>query len=132
MEINQVEKYLRLAWSGIRGVLVLTGLYFAGEWLAGFITFPVPGSVVGMALVFVLLQFRVLPLHWVDTGTTWLLAFLGLFYVPYGVGIVESGPLIGEWGLRIVGIIAVTVLVVFAFSGRVFRLLLKHSSVSDE
>lgn len=132
MRNKQIEKTLRVAWSGVRGVLVLTGLYFLGEWLVGFMTFPVPGSVVGMILVFVLLQLRVLPLQWVDTGTAWLLAFLGLFYVPYGVGVVESGPLIGEWGLRMVGIIVVTVLVVFAVSAWVFRLLLSYTNANDE
>ena len=132
MTKKQIEKYLHRVWSGLWGILVLTGMYYAGDWMAGFIPFPVPGSVVGMILVFALLQLRVLPVKWVESGAAWLLAFLGLFYVPYGVGVVESGSLIGEWGLQVVILIAVTVLVVFVFSGWVFRRLLTYTAAGDE
>lgn len=130
--MKSIHPHIRTAGKGIAGVLLLTGLYFIGEWLAGYIPFPVPGSVVGMVLVFVLLQLGVLSLKWVETATVWLLSFLGLFYVPYGVGIVESGPLIGEWGLQILAIIVVTVLSVFAFSGWVFRFFLSLTKTGDE
>lgn len=120
MITSENRKTIFSIWQGIQGILILIAVYFGGEWLARFIPFPVPGSVLGLVLIFALLQFRILPLDWVDRGAIWLLAFLGLFYVPYGVGIVKSGPLVAQWGWQILIIIVVTVLSVFAFSSWMF------------
>lgn len=117
---SEIRKTITRAWEGVRGILILMAVYFAGEWVSKFIPFPVPGSVLGLLLIFALLQFRILPLAWVDRGAIWLMAILGLFYVPYGVGIVKSGPLVAQWGWQILIIIVVTVLSVFAFSSWMF------------
>lgn len=115
-------------WIISRGGLILTAIYFLGTWLAGFLPIPVPGAVIGMVIVFALLQTRILPLQWVDQGAVWLLSFLGLFYVPYGVGIVQSGELISLWGGHIVLIVLVTVLVVFLVTARFYQ---KFSRTTD-
>ncbi len=123
--LNQIGK-------GVRGFLILTAIFLIGKWVAGYLPFPVPGAVIGMVVVFGLLQLRILPLSWVDTAAVWLLSFLGLFYVPYGVGIVESGPLIEEWGIEIIGVMVLTIVVVFFASGWIFQGLIKANSPTDE
>ena len=117
---------------GVGGFLILTAIFLIGQWVAGYSPFPVPGAVIGMVVVFGLLQLRILPLAWVDTAAVWLLSFLGLFYVPYGVGIVESGPLIEEWGMEIIVVMVLTIVVVFFASGWVFQGLIKANSHPDE
>src|SRR5690625_6129150 len=88
------------------GFLILLILYLIGEWIAGWIPFPVPGAVVGMILIFVLLQSRLIPLTWVEKATDYILIFMGVFYISYGVGIVGSGYLLTEWGvLRLVFVV---------------------------
>lgn len=119
-------------WKGVRGFLILTAIFLIGQQISGYLSFPVPGAVIGMVMVFGLLQLRILPLVWVDTAAVWLLSFLGLFYVPYGVGIVESGPLIEEWGVEVILVMVVTILVVFFSSGWTFQRLVKTNSQSDE
>lgn len=107
-------------------------LYFLGEWIAGYLPIPVPGAVIGMIAAFLLLQFHIIPLNWVDTAAVWLLIFMGLFYVPYGVGIVESGDLIEQWGLKIIGLVLVTVLSVFVVSGLLFQSLVRKKLFYNE
>lgn len=119
-------------WDGFRGLIILTVLYLIGEWMSGYIPFPVPGAVLGMVIVFALLQLHLLPLAWVNAGAVWLLSFMGLFYVPYGVGIVDSGELIQEWGVPIIIIMGVTVLTVFGVSAWIFQNFIDKSSMADE
>lgn len=125
---NPALSWSRDFWIILRGGLILTAIYFLGTWLSAFLPVPVPGAVIGMVIVFVLLKTRILPLQWVDSGAVWLLSFLGLFYVPYGVGIVQSGELISLWGGHIVLMALVTVLVVFLVSARFYQ---KFSRTSD-
>lgn len=110
-------------WGLVRGFVILMGLYLLGEWMAKYLPIPVPGAVIGMVIMFLLLRFRVVPLSWVDSVSVLLLTFMGLFYIPYGVGIIESGEMIERWGLEILGLVLLTVLSVFFVSGRLFQAL---------
>lgn len=116
----------------VPGFLILLILFLLGEWIAGWIPFPVPGAVVGMILIFALLQSRIIPLSWVEKAADYILIFMGMFYIPYGVGIVESGHLLTEWGIPILGLVVVTVLSVFLLSGHLFQYLTKKKSLTDE
>ena len=129
MNANTIIKRI---WFGLRGLAILSVIFLAGEYIASYIDFPIPGAVIGMFVVFVLLQLKIIPLVWVDSGSTWLLTFMGLFYVPYGVGIIESGQLLEEWGMQIILLILVTVLSVFACTGWLFQSLTRYNSSTDE
>src|SRR5690625_5078432 len=73
------------------GFVILTLAYMLGELISRHLPFPVPGSVIGLILMFILLYSKMIRLEWVDDAAGLLLAFLGMFYVPYGVGIIEVG-----------------------------------------
>lgn len=128
----KISFLLNQIWLVLRGFTILTALFLLGEWLAGFLPLPIPGAVIGMVVVFVLLQVSVLPLRWVDQTSVWLLTFLGLFYVPYGVGIIESGQLIEKWGIQIMFIMVVTALTGFIVTGWIFQILYNYKSGIDE
>ncbi len=114
----------------VRGFVILVGLYLFGEWIAKYLPIPVPGAVIGMVIMFLLLRLRVVPLHWVDNASVLLLTFMGMFYIPYGVGIVESGTLIEKWGLEILGLVLLTILSVFFVSGKLFQNLVHKKNIS--
>ena len=114
------------------GISVLFLIYFVGAWCAQWINFPIPGSVIGMLIIFLMLQFRLIRLDWVQPGAQWLLTYLGLFYVPYGVGIINSGDLLAGWGWQITILVAVTVLSVFTLTGKIYQLLTLKSTQDNE
>lgn len=102
----------------IGGLLWLLGCQVAGEAVVRLAGIPVPGPVVGMALLFVLLQWRRPTAgSGVLVVSDALLRHLQLFFVPAGVGVVlwfgvlrdEAVPLtvalVGSWliGLVVVG-----------------------------
>ena len=109
----------------LRGVTVLLVCQLAGEVLVRLTGLPVPGPVVGMVLLFVLLQLRPPEedrsrsslAHGTVRAADVLLRHLQLLFVPAGVGVVvylgvlreEALPigvaLVGSWlaGLLVVG-----------------------------
>ncbi|MFW1677544.1 CidA/LrgA family protein [Pontibacter sp. JAM-7] len=78
------------------GFLILLGFQLAGELLVRWLDVPIPGSVVGMVLLFVgLLLVQDVPegLRLVSNG---LLRVLPLLLVPAGVGIMQYLDLLAE------------------------------------
>ena len=73
------------------GLAVLWLFLLAGRGVADLLDLPLPGSVLGMLLLWGALEAGIVRLSWIDTGARALLAVLGLLFVPAGVGVIEYG-----------------------------------------
>lgn len=100
--------------------------YILFFWLLGTLTARltgdfVPGSVVGMLLLFLALRLHIVRADAVRSAARFLLRNMALFFVPYGVGLMVSYPAIlhNFWAIAVAGI-ASTVLVM-AVTGRLFQ-----------
>jgi holin-like protein len=69
------------------GLGILLALGALGDWLVRLTGATVPGSVVGMLLLTVLLETRLLPVAWVRPAADFLVRHLALLYVPAGVAL---------------------------------------------
>lgn len=98
-------------------VVLLSAVSVLGDYLVRLLHWNVPGSIVGLVLMFALLQFKVVKVEWIDMGASWLISELLLFYVPSAVGIVQYGHLMKLDGLRIVIVIAVSTALVMVSTG---------------
>jgi len=73
----------------LTGLIALLACQLVGELVVRTLDLPVPGPVVGMVLMFVLLQVtRPRAESSLVRGTAALLRYLPLLYVPAGVGVV--------------------------------------------
>lgn len=102
---------------GILQVAVLMGFSELLNVLVRWLHLPVPGSIIGIALVFILLQTKVIKLEWVELGGNWLLAELLLFFIPSAVGIMNYIPMLEHDGVRIVVIVILSTILVMVSSG---------------
>ncbi len=93
--------------------LVLIVLFLvAGVLIAEHARLPVPGSVLGMVLLTLALQTRVIRPSWVRPAADLLLRHMALFFVPPGVAVMVHADLIrAEWLPIVVGSAASTVAV---------------------
>lgn len=98
-------------------VALLYGVSLGCDQIASFIHSPVPGSIIGFALLFLLLQLKIVRLSWFERGANWLLANLLLFFVPSAVGIVQYGHMLKVDGLRLLFVIAVSTTIVMLLTG---------------
>ncbi|MCX7325854.1 MAG: CidA/LrgA family protein [Hyphomicrobiales bacterium] len=107
----------------LHAILILLGCQLVGEVLARGLALPVPGPVIGMALLFAALQGRArLRTKAVDMGTlplgaaaAFLLANLSLLFVPAGTGIIRQTAVLTAHGpgliIALVGSTALTLIV---------------------
>ncbi len=85
--------------------------------LAVWMHLPIPGSILGIFVLFLLLQFRIVKLEWVELGASWLLAELLLFFIPAAVGVMNYIPLLEQDGIRILAVVILSTLIVMVSSG---------------
>jgi len=98
-------------------ILFFVILAKAADLLVNWLHLPIPGSIVGIALLFALLKLKIIRVNWVERGSKWLLAEMLLFFTPAAVGIIKYQSLVVHSGLLIIITIAASSLAVMFCSG---------------
>ncbi|MHC5305717.1 CidA/LrgA family protein [Bartonella sp. LJL80] len=84
----------------------LLGLFWLlGEAISRVLHLPIPGGIVGMALVLCLLASGKISLFSMKRGAEWLLAEMLLFFVPAVLALLNHKEFIGLLGLKILIVI---------------------------
>lgn len=68
---------------------ILYAIYFIGVFIERTFHLPVPGSVIGMILLFILLLSNIVRPAWIENGAGFFTSHLTLFFIPATVGIVN-------------------------------------------
>ena len=66
-------------------IIQISGLYLInliGEFISSLLKLPIPGSIVGLLLLFISLYFNLIPEKYIKEGAGFLLAILPLFFIP--------------------------------------------------
>ena len=74
----------------IKQLSVIILVCFAGELIRYIIPLPVPGSIWGLVLMFILLVTGVVKLEKVETAADFLVDCMPIMFVPGGVGLMRS------------------------------------------
>ncbi|QLG37965.1 MULTISPECIES: CidA/LrgA family protein [unclassified Paenibacillus] len=104
---------------GILQVALLMAFSLLMDQLARALHLPIPGSILGMIVLFILLQTHVVKLRWIEIGAAWLLGELLLFFIPSAVGIMNYMPMLEQDGLQILFIVLLSTFLVMACTGLV-------------
>lgn len=80
---------LSLGWQYLRAFVIIYLCLYTGTALAGLLPVTIPGSIIGMLILFGLLALQILPVDWVKPGSTLLIRYMGLLFVPISVGIMS-------------------------------------------
>ena len=73
---------------------IIFGISFVGEVLNALLPLPIPASVYGLVILFLLLCTKVVKLEQVETVAEYLMAIMPLFFIEPTVGIMKSYGLI--------------------------------------
>lgn len=83
----------------VLGLGILVGFAALGQGLMTLTHLPLPGSVVGMALLWLALSVGLVKLHWISDAADGLLGILGLLFVPATVGFIQYLSAGAQWAL---------------------------------
>lgn len=90
------KRALITLWHYLRAFIVLYLCLFAGNLISALLPFSVPGSIVGLLILFGLLAFQLVPLRWVKPGGNILLKNMSLLFIPIGVGVMNYYELLSQ------------------------------------
>ncbi|MFQ7260595.1 MAG: CidA/LrgA family protein [Christensenellales bacterium] len=106
---------------------IIIGLSLVGEVLNSVIPLPVPASVWGMVLLFVLLCLKVIKLDQVQDAADFLLSIMTVMFVPVGASLITSFADIKDEILGIFAIIIVSTVICFLVTGKVAQRIIDKS-----
>ncbi|ASK63774.1 murein hydrolase regulator LrgA [Virgibacillus phasianinus] len=117
-----------LAIPQISLIMVFTCL---GKLIVNLFPLHIPGSIVGLVLLFLSLQLGWIKLNWVETGAALLFSEMMLFFVPAVVGVMNYPWLIGMKGLLVLLVVFSGTALVMISTGVVSSSLLKPRVVKQ-
>ena len=118
-----LKKALRL----LVELAILCALFLLGGQLATWLGWPIPGGVMGLALLLILFASGVLKPAMLQLGAGWLMAEMLLFFIPALMSLLDYGSLIREEGWRILLVIAVSTLMVMVGTALTVELVCRWS-----
>ena len=101
---------------------IILAISCLGELLAFWIPAPVPGSIYGIALLFLGLVTKLVPLDAVKETGHFLVEIMPVMFIPAAAGVLESWDLIAASWLQYGLLIVVTTVAVMGVAGRVTQL----------
>lgn len=102
----------------LKQLAIILSISLAGEVLSAVLPLPIPASIYGIVILFALLSSRILHVDDIRETSSFLIAFMSMLFIPAGVGLMTSFPLLAENLIAYIVITAVSTVLVMAVSGR--------------
>lgn len=84
-----VKNILYISWQYLRAFLLIYLCLIIGNLISTLLPFSLPGSIIGMLILFSLLTIQVIPVEWIQPGCHLLLKNMTMLFIPIGVGIMN-------------------------------------------
>jgi holin-like protein len=114
--MNYVKLLLQIA--------CLYTIYLIGVFIQSICNLSVPGSIIGLILLFGALHFKIVKREWFSLGGSLLLKHLPLLFIPATVGVIDYLDLFKGSGLITIGIAFLSTVIVMITSAFISDVLL--------
>ena len=104
----------------VRSLVILYIILLLGNLISHYIPLGIPGSIWGLLLLFLGLTTRIIRLDWLYLGSSLLIRYMAVLFVPVSVGIIKYYDLlVSQWKILLIPNILSTFLTLFiiAFLG---------------
>lgn len=108
--------------------MILYVFNLIGVWIKEFFSLSVPGSVIGLLLLFILLMTNIIKVEWIEAGAQFFVSNLVFFFIPATVGIIDYFDLFKGRGILLILIALISTILVMTSSGLVSQFLAKEKA----
>jgi len=116
----------------INQIAIIASVSFVGELAAYFIPLPIPGSIYGLIILFLLLLFGVVKLSWVKSVGDFLISFMPIMFVSPLVALMENVDACKAFIVPILIIATVSTVCVMAVTGIVSQSIIKKAENKED
>ncbi|MEY2370473.1 MULTISPECIES: CidA/LrgA family protein [Lysinibacillus] len=111
---------------------ILTIFYYMGVGIVSYLHIPLPGSVIGLLLLALSLNFKIIKVEYIQDGAGFLIGILTLFFIPATVGVIDYPELMSITGLLIILAIIASTLISIYVTGLLTQLIEKRELAKKE
>lgn len=116
--INEEKIYIKILLILVQ-IIFLYGLSILGNLIVSLLNLPIPGSIVGLLLLFMGLHTNIIPVTFIQEGAGFILVVLPLFLIPSTVGVIEYPELLSIRGVMLILMVMVSTFLTMIIVGRV-------------
>jgi len=101
----------------LRQLCIILSILFIGNFINKIFGLPIPGNVIGMIILLLCLLSGVVKLEMIDIISKFLLDNLAFFFIPAGIGLINSLDIIKDNWIAILSITSISTIIVIAVTG---------------
>lgn len=111
---------------------ILNIFYYIGVGIVSLLHLPFPASVVGLLLLALSLQFKLIKVEYIQDGAGFLIGVLTLFFVPATVGVIDYPQLWTSTGLLVMLAVTASTLISIYVTGTFSQVIEKKEAAKKE
>jgi holin-like protein len=103
----------------VKGIFIILLYYFIGECISYLIKGFIPGSIIGMMLLFLSLYLKIIKPTSIDSTANAITKNMAIFFIPSGAGLMTSFGILSKFWASIIITCSVSTILVIAVVGLV-------------
>ncbi|MEX6013717.1 CidA/LrgA family protein [Mammaliicoccus sciuri] len=118
----------------IKIILQICIIYFItvlGSWIQETLNIPIAGSIIGLVILFLLLQFKIIKEEWIKDGANLLLSTMIFFFIPSIVGAMNLVDQINAQFIFLIVLVIASTCIVALSSGYIAEKMLKKNHIEE-
>ncbi|RXY84364.1 CidA/LrgA family protein [Salmonella sp. 3DZ2-4SM] len=118
----------------IKIILQICMIYFItvlGSWIQETLNIPIAGSIIGLVIFFLLLQFKIIKEEWIKDGANLLLSTMIFFFIPSIVGAMNLVDQINAQFIFLIVLVIASTCIVALSSGYIAEKMLKRNHIEE-
>lgn len=112
------------------GIILFVSL--VGEVLHHFIPLPIPASIYGIVILFLCLEWKIIPVSAVKETSSFLIEIMPIMFIPAAVGLMDSWQIIKNKWVSYAVITVFSTFVVMAVSGKVVQFIMNRTTIEPK
>ena len=110
----------------LREFIIIFIINYIGTIISKTLALPIPGTIIGLLLLFVLLYYKIIKLNMIENVANFLLANMTMFFMPPTVKIMDSYQLLQGNFIKFVVLIIVSTVITMGVTGKVVQFMIEH------
>lgn len=106
-------------------ILGLCAISFVSNVLSSALNIGIPGSILGIVLLFIMIEQKWLPLEKIELGANFLIAELLLFFIPSAIGVIQYQEVLKNDWAQLLFAIGASICLVVVFVGIVTEVIVR-------
>ncbi|MEG0390741.1 MAG: CidA/LrgA family protein [Cetobacterium sp.] len=111
---------------------IILAITYISSIISKYTPIPIPGPVIGILLLFILLNFKILKVENIKNATNLMLTNLAFLFLPPGVGLLKSIDILANNWHKLFFVIVTTTIITLVITGWSVQFIIKRKEEENK